>query len=175
MTGERANGAGGRAWVFGDDIDTDVLAPGRYMKGPVEAAAPHCLESVDPDFAGHVAPGDFVIGGGNFGLGSSREQAAQVLRILGVAAVIAKSFGGIFYRNAFNLGLLAVRCPDIDRINARDRLALDAEAGVLRNLSTDERYACEPVPAHLLALIADGGLIPQLERRFKSQAGKERS
>ena len=163
---------GGRAWVFGDNIDTDVLAPGRYMKGPVEAAAPHCLESVDPDFAGQVAPGDFVIAGGNFGLGSSREQAAQVLRILGVAAVIAKSFGGIFYRNAFNLGLLAVLCPETGRIDPRDRLTLDAEAGVLRNLNSGERYACEPVPAHLLALIADGGLIPQLERRFKSESRK---
>ncbi len=175
MTENASNGPAGRAWVFGDNIDTDVLAPGRYMKGPVEAAAPHCLESVDPDFAGNVAPGDFVIGGGNFGLGSSREQAAQVLRILGVAAVIAKSFGGIFYRNAFNLGLLAVLCPETGRIDARDRLALDAEAGVLHNLTSGESYACDPVPAHLLALIADGGLIPQLERRFKSQAGKEGS
>jgi 3-isopropylmalate/(R)-2-methylmalate dehydratase small subunit len=163
----------GRAWVFGDDIDTDVLAPGRYMKGPVEEAAPHCLESVDPDFAGNVAPGDFVVAGGNFGLGSSREQAAQVLRILGVAAVIAKTFGGIFYRNAFNLGLMAVQCREIGRISAEDRLALDAEAGVLRNLTSGEHYACEPVPAHLLALIADGGLIPHLQRRFKSDGRKE--
>ncbi len=169
MTDKVSNG---RAWVFGDNIDTDVLAPGRYMKGPVEEAAVHCLESVDPDFAGQVAPGDFVIGGGNFGLGSSREQAAQVLRILGVAAVIAKSFGGIFYRNAFNLGLLAVICPDTDHIGAGDRLALDAEAGSLRNLNSGARYPCEPVPAHLLALIADGGLIPQLERRFKSDSRK---
>lgn len=166
------NRPGGRAWVFGDNIDTDVLAPGRYMKGPVEAAAVHCLESVDPDFAGQVTPGDFVIGGGNFGLGSSREQAAQVLRILGVKAVIAKSFGGIFYRNAFNLGLLAVICPETGRIDAGARLALDAEAGVLRNLNSGASYACEPVPAHLLALIADGGLIPQLERRFKSDGRK---
>ncbi len=165
--------SGGRAWVFGDDIDTDVLAPGRYMKGPVEEAAPHCLESVDPDFAGNIAPGDFVVAGGNFGLGSSREQAAQVLRILGVAAVIAKTFGGIFYRNAFNLGLMAVQCRETDRISAEDRLALDAEAGVLRNLTSGERYACEPVPAHLLALIADGGLIPHLQRRFKSQTKEE--
>ena len=173
MTREPGNGNGGRAWVFGDNVDTDNLAPGRYMKGPVEAAAPHCLETLDPNFAGNVAPGDFVIAGGNFGLGSSREQAAQVLRILGVTAVIAKSFGGIFYRNAFNLGLLAVLCPETGRINGQDRLVLDAEAGVLRNLSTGERYPCEPVPAHLLALIADGGLIPQLERRFKSQAGND--
>ncbi len=170
MTDKVSNG---RAWVFGDNIDTDVLAPGRYMKGPVEEAAVHCLESVDPDFAGQVAPGDFVIAGGNFGLGSSREQAAQVLRILGVKAVIARSFGGIFYRNAFNLGLLAVLCPETGRIDAGDRLALDAEAGVLRNLNSGARYACEPVPAHLLALIADGGLIPQLERRFKSNSKKE--
>jgi 3-isopropylmalate/(R)-2-methylmalate dehydratase small subunit len=172
MTRERRKETGGRAWVFGDNIDTDVLAPGRYMKGPVEAAAPHCLESVDPEFAGNVTPGDFVIGGANFGLGSSREQAAQVLRILGVAAVIAKSFGGIFYRNAFNLGLLAVLCRETERINAQDRLVLDAGAGELRNLSSGARYACEPVPGHLLALIADGGLIPQLERRFKSESGK---
>lgn len=173
MTGKGANDAAGRAWVFGDNIDTDVLAPGRYMKGPVEEAALHCLESIDPDFARHVAPGDFVVAGGNFGLGSSREQAAQVLRILGVAAVIARSFGGIFYRNAFNLGLLAVQCADTDRIRADDRLSLDAEAGVVRNLTRGESHACEPVPAHLLALIADGGLIPHLERRFKSQTGKE--
>ena len=173
MNAVRANGAAGQAWVFGDNIDTDVLAPGRYMKGPVEAAAAHCLESVDPEFAGQVAPGDLVVAGANFGLGSSREQAAQVLRILGVSAVIAKSFGGIFHRNAFNLGLLAVQCGETGRISAGDRLSLDAEAGELRNLSSGDTYACEPVPAHLLALIADGGLIPQLERRFKSNRGKD--
>ena len=167
------SGAGGRAWLFGDDIDTDVLAPGRYMKGPVEELAHHCLESVDAHFAAGVEAGDFVVAQANFGIGSSREQAAQVLTLLGIAGVIAESFGGIFYRNAFNLGLLAVLCPETGRINAQDRLALDAEAGVLRNLDTGARYPCEPVPAHLLALIADGGLIPQLERRFKSQAGKE--
>lgn len=175
MTGLGTKETGGRAWVFGDNIDTDVLAPGRFMKGPIEAAAPHCLESVDPDFAGNVAPGDFVIAGDNFGLGSSREQAAEVLRILGVAAVVAKSFGGIFYRNAFNLGLLAVQCQETGRIGARDRLALDAEAGVLRNLNSGESFTCEPVPAHLLALVADGGLIPHLERQFKSDSGKART
>ena len=174
MTEVGAKKTGGRAWVFGDNIDTDVLAPGRFMKGPIEAAVPHCLESVDPDFAGKVAPGDFMIAGGNFGLGSSREQAAQVLRILGVAAVVARSFGGIFYRNAFNLGLLAVQCQVTGRIEAGHRLVLDAEAGVLRNLSSEECYACEPVPAHLLTLIADGGLIPHLERHFKSDSGKAR-
>lgn len=164
--------AGGRAWLFGDDIDTDVLAPGRYMRGPVEALARHCLESVDADFAAGVEAGDFVVAQANFGIGSSREQAAQVLTLLGVAGVIAQSFGGIFYRNAFNLGLPAVICPETARVGARDRLVLDPEAGTLRNLTAGETYACEPVPAHLMVLIRDGGLIPHLERRLKAAAGK---
>jgi 3-isopropylmalate/(R)-2-methylmalate dehydratase small subunit len=164
---------GGRAWVFGEDIDTDVLAPGRYMKLPVEELARHSLESVDADFAAGVEAGDFVVAGANFGIGSSREQAAQVLTILGVAAVIAKSFGGIFYRNAFNLGLPAVICPETHRIRAKDRLVLDAEAGRLSNLTTGETYACEPVPAHLMALIRDGGLIHQLERRLEAESGEQ--
>ncbi len=169
------SGAGGRAWLFGDDIDTDVLAPGRYMKLPVEELARHCLESIDADFAPGVAAGDFVVAQANFGIGSSREQAAQVLTILGVAAVIAKSFGGIFYRNAFNLGLPAVICPETGRVGARDRLVLDAEAGRVRNLSTGDGYPCEPVPAHLMELIRDGGLIAQLERRLASESGKPMS
>ena len=164
---------GGRAWLFGEDIDTDVLAPGRYMKLPVEELARHSLESVDADFAAGVRAGDFVVAQANFGIGSSREQAAQVLAILGVAAVIAKSFGGIFYRNAFNLGLPAVICPETHRIRARDRLALDVGAGVVRNLSTGEDYPCEPVPGHLMALIRDGGLIAQLERRLAAEAAKQ--
>ena len=175
-TGGAAQGGedetGGRAWLFGDDIDTDVLAPGRYMSRPVEELARHCLESVDADFAAGVEAGDFVVAQANFGIGSSREQAAQVLTLLGVAGVIAKSFGGIFYRNAFNLGLPAVICPETGRIRARDRLVLDAEAGALRNLTTGETYACEPVPAHLMALVRDGGLIPHLERRLKSETGE---
>ena len=98
----------GRAWILGDDIDTDVLAPGLYMKGPIAEMARHCLESVEPDFAAQVAEGDIIVAGANFGIGSSREQAAEVLTLLGVKAVVAKSFGGIFYRNALNFGLLAV-------------------------------------------------------------------
>ena len=106
----------GTVWKFGDNVDTDVLAPGAFMKGPVEELARHCLESVDPQFAAGVQPGDYVVAGRNFGVGSSREQAAQVLKLLGVAAVIAPSFAGIFYRNACNLGLAALlsrqRRPD---------------------------------------------------------------
>jgi len=98
---------GGRAWVFGDNVDTDVLAPGQYMKLGIEEIARHCLESVDPAFAGSVQAGDVVVGRRNFGTGSSREQAPQALKQLGVAALVAESFAGLFYRNAINLGLPA--------------------------------------------------------------------
>jgi 3-isopropylmalate/(R)-2-methylmalate dehydratase small subunit len=99
---------GGRAWVLGDDIDTDQLAPGPYMKSPIAELARHCLEAADPRFAAEVRPGDVVVAGRNFGIGSSREQAAKALLTLGVAAVVARSFGGIFRRNAINLGLPAL-------------------------------------------------------------------
>jgi 3-isopropylmalate/(R)-2-methylmalate dehydratase small subunit len=155
----------GKAWVFGDDIDTDQLAPGIYMKRPIEEIARHCLETADPCFAAEVGPGDFVVGGRNFGMGSSREQAPQALRQLGVSAVLARSFGGIFYRNALNLGLLALVCPETGKIAAGDRLALEPENGKVHNLTRNESYACEPVPAYLTEMVRAGGLVPYLERR----------
>jgi 3-isopropylmalate/(R)-2-methylmalate dehydratase small subunit len=161
----------GRAWVFGDDIDTDQLAPGIYMKRPIKEIAEHCLEAADPQFAGAVAPGDVVVGGRNFGMGSSREQAAQALRVLGVCAVLAPSFGGIFYRNALNLGLLALVCREAGKIAPGDRLALEPENGKVHNLTRNESYACEPIPAHLAEMVRAGGLVPHLERR-RNNAGQ---
>lgn len=160
---------GGRAWVFGDNIDTDVLAPGLYMRGPIEELARHCLEAVDPAFAENVAPGDYVVAGSNFGLGSSREQAAYALRHLGVAAIVAPSFAGIFYRNAFNLGLPAVICMGAAGIAAGDRLSLDLDTGRLVDHTQDRTLECEPVPPNLKAMIDAGGLVPLLERRFAEQ------
>jgi len=157
----------GRVWRFGDDLTTDVLAPGRYMKFGIEEIAKHCLESVEPRFAKEVQPGDVLVAGRNCGAGSSREQAPQALKHLGVAALIAESFAGLFYRNAFNLGLPAVVCAEAKRIRAEDRLRVDAEAGRIANLTTGETIACEPVPAHLMALIRDGGLLGHLEKRLK--------
>ena len=165
--------SGGRAWVFGDDIDTDVLAPGLYMKGPVEELARHCLESVDPAFAPGVADGDVVVGGRNFGLGSSREQAAQALKMLGVAAVVAKSFGGIFYRNALNLGLVAVVCPAKGAVQANDILIVNARAGCIENHKQSDRYDCEPLPDHLMSMIENGGLIAHLELRLAAKRKTE--
>jgi len=154
----------GRAWVFGDNINTDVLAPGAYMKLPIEEMATHCLESVDPGFAPSVQRGDIVVAGENFGMGSSREQAAVALMQLGVVAVVAKSFARIFYRNAMNLGLPVLVCATADRIEAGDQVQVDPEAGKLDDLTKSESHACEPIPAHLLAMIADGGLLPHLKK-----------
>jgi 3-isopropylmalate/(R)-2-methylmalate dehydratase small subunit len=159
----------GRAFVFGDDIDTDVLAPGRYMKGSIEDLARHCLEAVAPDFAKEVRPGDVVVAGRNFGMGSSREQAAQALKVLGVAAVVAKSFGGIFYRNALNLGLPVVVCADADSIKPGDRLRVDLAGGTVTNETNGRTLPSEQLPQFLLDMLADGGLVPHLEKKFSAQ------
>jgi 3-isopropylmalate/(R)-2-methylmalate dehydratase small subunit len=158
----------GRAWVFGNDIGTDQLAPGIYMKRPIAEIARHCLENADPRFAAAVEPGDVVVAGRNFGMGSSREQAAEVLLQLGVSVVLAQSYGGLFYRNALNLGLMALICPDTGKINAGDRIVVEPDSGRVRNLTRNETYPCEPVPAHLMAMVRAGGLVPYLEQRLKS-------
>lgn len=161
----------GRAFVFGDQIDTDLLAPGHLMKLDPDALASHCLEAVDPSFASTVEPGDFVVAGLNFGLGSSREQAAVSLKRLGVRAVIARSFARIFWRNAINLGLPAVTLPEADQITAGDRLSLDLEAGRLTNQTQGRTHAFAPFPDHLTAMMRDGGLIAHLKRSAASQTG----
>ena len=116
------------------------------MKSPIEVIAAHCLEAVDPSFAKRIKPGDVVVAGRNFGAGSSREQAAEALRHLGAACVVAKSFGGIFYRNALNLGLPVLVCADTDRIRDGDLLAVDPRTGVIVDETTGERLAAQPLP-----------------------------
>jgi 3-isopropylmalate/(R)-2-methylmalate dehydratase small subunit len=156
-----------KAWVFGDDIDTDVLAPGRYMKAEIAEIARHCLEAVEPSFASKVAPGDFVVAGRNFGAGSSREQAPAALKYLGIAALVAESFAGLFYRNALNLGLPALVCRDARRIRHGDELKVDFEKSTILNLKTGDALAFEPIPGHLMEMVRDGGLLPHLEKRLK--------
>jgi 3-isopropylmalate/(R)-2-methylmalate dehydratase small subunit len=165
-------GGGGRIWRFGDDIDTDALAPGLYMKLSIAELARHCLESVVPEFAAAVRPGDIVVAGRNFGMGSSREQAVLALRQLGVQAVLARSFAGIFYRNALNLGLLALVCPNGEALRAGDRGTVDGTRGEASNLTTAVRIPCEPLPPHLVQMVADGGLVPHLERRLARRREK---
>jgi len=157
----------GKAWVFGDGVDTDALAPGAYLKAPIEEMAKHCLEAIDADFAADVAPGDIVVAGENFGLGSSREQAAAALIELGVGAVIAKSFARIFYRNAMNLGLPVLVCAEAGKIKAGQALEVDPGAGEIVLVDDGKHLACAPIPAHLLAMIADGGLLAHLEKKLK--------
>ena len=159
----------GKAWVFGDGIDTDVLAPGVYMKLPIEEMARHVLEAVDPAFAPGVVAGDLVVGGANFGLGSSREQAPQALKQLGVGAVLAKSFARIFYRNALNLGLPALFFAQAAEIAPGDRLEVNPAAGTVRNLTSGKTYAVDPIPAHLMQMIDNGGLMPHLEKRLAAR------
>lgn len=154
----------GRIWLFGDNIDTDVLAPGRYMSSPLETLAAHCLEAVNPDFAKHVNPGDILIAGRNFGVGSSREQAAECLKFLGIKAVIAHSFAGIFYRNAINLGLPVLVGTASAHVVDGDSGDININAAQL--VLSGQNIQCEPIPDFLLDLIALGGLIPHLEHRF---------
>jgi 3-isopropylmalate/(R)-2-methylmalate dehydratase small subunit len=153
----------GRAFVFGDNIDTDLLAPGHLMKLSAEDLAQHCLEAIAPDFASSVQPGDFVVAGKNFGLGSSREQAAVSLRLLGVGAVIAPSFARIFYRNALNLGLPALFCERADQIVEGDLLMVDPVLGKITNKTRGEILSCRPLPGHLMAMVRAGGLIAHLK------------
>jgi 3-isopropylmalate/(R)-2-methylmalate dehydratase small subunit len=155
-----------RAWVLGDNVDTDAIAPGRYMKFGIAEIAPHCLEGVLPEFARSVRPGDVVVGGRNFGAGSSREQAPSALKHLGVAALVAESFAGLFYRNALNLGLPAVVCAEARRIRDGDLLRVSFEEGKIANLTSGETLQCEPIPAHLMQMVRDGGLLAHLEKRL---------
>jgi 3-isopropylmalate/(R)-2-methylmalate dehydratase small subunit len=159
-----------KAWVFGDNLDTDVIAPGRYMKFGIEEIARHCLESIDPKFVSSVKAGDAVVAGRNMGVGSSREQAPEALKHLGIAVLIAESFAGLFYRNAINLGLPAVACRQAKRIRPGDEIDVDLEYGKVRNRSTGETLDCEPIPPFLMRIIDDGGLLPHLEKRLAHKA-----
>jgi 3-isopropylmalate/(R)-2-methylmalate dehydratase small subunit len=166
-----------RLWRFDETIDTDVLAPGKYMKSPLAEIAAHCLEAVRPDFAASVKPGDVLLGAANFGVGSSREQAAEVLKHHGVAAVIAPSFAGIFYRNAINLGLPVFTVADElyqhqGLVDGAD-LSFDFKAATLTLAASGEALPLEPLPEFLREMILDGGLIDHLEKRFREDANGE--
>ena len=158
--------AAARVWRVGDQIDTDQLAPGHTMKGSIEFIAQHCLESVRPDFARGVRRGDVLVAGADFGIGSSREQAASALVQLGIAAVIAPSFSGLYFRNAFNVGLLLLTCAQATQLQEGERIAFDARAGRIVRAGGAE-LATEPIPGFLLDMVEAGGLLAQLQQRFK--------
>jgi 3-isopropylmalate/(R)-2-methylmalate dehydratase small subunit len=156
----------GNAWKYGDDVNTDVIFPGKYtytLTDPQEIAA-HALEDLDPGFAGGVAPGDVIVAGRNWGCGSSREQAVTCLKWAGVGALVAVSFSRIFYRNAINNGLPAVVCPAaVAAIRPGERVAVDLAAGLVR--CPAGAFAFELFPPSVAAILADGGLIPHLKKQ----------
>ncbi|MCS7233002.1 MAG: 3-isopropylmalate dehydratase small subunit [Synergistetes bacterium] len=161
----------GRVWKYGDDINTDVIFPGKYtyvVSDPLEMAK-HALEDLDPSFAKEVKSGDIIVAGKNFGCGSSREQAATCLKVLGVGAVIAKSFARIFYRNAINQGLPVIQCPEIfDAVEKGEEIEVDFKESKI--FTPDGRvFNFPPFPDFVRGILEDGGLIPHIKRRI----GKE--
>jgi len=155
----------GRAFKFGDGISTDLIIPGRYahLRSNLPELAKHVMEDADPEFATRVKPGDFIVGGKEFGLGSSREHAPLVIKLAGVSAVLAKSFARIFYRNAINQGLPLLVC-DTDRIGQGDEIEIDFSAGSISNLSSGEKLTFGRMPPVMLEILEAGGLVPYIKR-----------
>ncbi|MEA3310750.1 MAG: 3-isopropylmalate dehydratase small subunit, partial [candidate division WOR-3 bacterium] len=152
----------GKVWIFPDDVNTDVIYPGRYMSvTDAEETPKYLFETVYPDFRQKAKPGDVIVAGKYFGCGSSREQAATAIRYFGISCVIAESFARIFFRNAINLGLPIAVVPDISKhVSEGDEIEVDLARGTLKNLTTGKGISFEPLPRFILDLINQGGLIP---------------
>lgn len=158
-----------KAWKYGDNIDTDVIIPARYLtSSDPKHLAKHCMEDVDAEFVNKAEEGDFIIGGKNFGCGSSREHAPIAIKAAGISCVIAKSFARIFYRNSFNMGLPILDCPEaVDGIGDGDEIEVNLSEGVIKNLSTGEEFRAEPIPPFMRELIDAGGLIGYARSKIK--------
>jgi 3-isopropylmalate dehydratase small subunit len=154
----------GRAHVYGDNVDTDRIIPGKYTKTlDIQSLADHVLEDLDPDFRDKMVPGDIVVGGHNFGCGSSREQAPLALKTAGVSAVIARSFARIFYRNAVNVGLPVIEIAEPFAATG-DELEVDLSTGVVRNTTQKTRHQATALPAVMMAILSAGGLVAYLKQ-----------
>lgn len=150
----------GRVWKFGDDIDTDAIIPGRYLiMNTPEELAPYAFEGVRPEFAKEVKENDIIVAGNNFGCGSSREHAPIALKGTKIGCVIAKSFARIFFRNAINIGVALLECPDTDRIEDGDELEVDFATGIIENRTKGEKYQAIPLPDFVRGIMDAGGLI----------------
>ena len=155
----------GRAFKFGDNISTDHIIPGRFahLRSNLPELAKHVMEDADPTFTARVKPGDFIVGGSNFGLGSSREHAPLVIKAIGVSAVLAKSVARIFFRNAINLGLPVLIC-DTDSISDGDELEVNLNAGTIQNVTNDNRLTFSRIPEIMLRILDEGGLLPYIQK-----------
>jgi 3-isopropylmalate/(R)-2-methylmalate dehydratase small subunit len=159
----------GRVWKFGNDIDTDVIIPARYLNtsDPVELAK-HVMEGIDREFSHKVKTGDIIVAGKNFGCGSSREHAPIAIKAAGIQAVIAKSFARIFYRNAFNIGLPIFESPNAsEKIQEADAIEIDADRGLIKNITRQEEYQANPIPQFMQELISAGGLVEWTKKKLK--------
>lgn len=155
----------GRAWVFGDDISTDHIAPGRlfHLRTNLPELAKHVMEDADPAFAAAVRPGDFIVAGRNFGLGSSREHAPRIIKLAGVGAVLAQSFARIFFRNAINVGLPVLQC-DTSSIAQDDELEVDLAAGRVTDQTRGKVVPFAPLPEVMVTILRDGGLVEHVKK-----------
>ena len=156
-----------KTFIYGDNVDTDVIIAARYLNDPSEAnLAAHCMEDIDPAFASSVEAGDIVIGGANFGCGSSREHAPLAIKICGVKCVIAASFARIFYRNAINIGFPIMECPEaVAAISSGDKVSVDFATGQIVNETTNQTFQAAPFPEFIDGIIENGGLMNSLKAR----------
>ena len=157
----------GKVWKFGDNIDTDIIIPARYLILPIEEAKEKAMEPIRPSFSKEFEKSGIIIAGRNFGCGSSREQAPAVLRALGVSAIVAKTFARIFFRNTINLGIPAIECKEAcDKIEEGEEIAIEPETGKIKLLKQAITLQGSKLPPFLLEIIKDGGLIPHLKKRL---------
>lgn len=160
----------GRVWKFGDNIDTDVIVPGKYLIHDLPEIAKHVMEGVRPDFPQLVGPGDIVVGGTNFGTGSSREMAPRGIQATGVIAVVARSFARIFYRNCINVGLAPVECAEADLIEEGQHISIDLAVGRVKVLDTGQELDAVALPAEIGAILGAGGMENFLAAKFNGEA-----
>ncbi|CAN2047917.1 3-isopropylmalate dehydratase small subunit [Candidatus Magnetomoraceae bacterium gMMP-1] len=157
----------GNIWKFGNDVDTDLIIPARYLNtSEPKELAKHCMEDADPKFSGKVKQGDIIVGGKNFGCGSSREHAPIAIKAAGVSCVIAKSFARIFYRNAFNMGLAILECAEADKFKTGEKLNVDFDKGKI--LYKKRSYHTRAIPPFMQELVQSGGLIPYISTKIKT-------
>lgn len=158
----------GKAWVYKNDVDTDVIIPARYLNtSEPDELAKHCMEDIDSNFAKLVQKDDFIVAGDNFGCGSSREHAPIAIKACGISAVVAKSFARIFYRNAINIGLVIIENDKLpDECAKGDELELDLERGIIKNLTTGKEYSYPPFSAEIQDLINAGGLVNYTKKKL---------
>ena len=156
---------------YGDNVDTDVIIPARYLNiADKEKLATHCMEDIDTNFVKVVKGGDVMVGGYNFGCGSSREHAPMVIKESGISCVIAKTFARIFYRNAINIGLAILECPEAsEKIDSGDEVAIDFDTGVITNLTKGETYQANPFPDFIKKIIQAGGLMADIKNRQEAK------